>query len=239
MGEVLSAWSDTIKLHQGIFSKALKFVYLSLYYREQRMTSHLCSYDDPFYHSVSYSPTDKETIDRGLAQARRILTPHALVLQMLFSRLQAARYHRPGVMLIIQHLVLRTARAFRTMRCVSSPQLITFDIKLVYSTHALSREVRFSFLLFGFETLKSSHLDSYCENALRESLYKLAFSWFTVRPQYVHSSCVQSKYSVCFIGGHTEQTEFKSTLTSKSSPSSYPIFSRIQSGAPPQYLAYQ
>jgi phosphatidylinositol 4-kinase len=74
------------------------------------------SYEDPFCHVNSYSPTDKETIDRGLAQARRMLMPHALVLQMLFSRLQAARYHRPGVMFIIQHLVLRSARAFNTLR---------------------------------------------------------------------------------------------------------------------------
>ncbi|KDR73543.1 hypothetical protein GALMADRAFT_227988 [Galerina marginata CBS 339.88] len=142
MGEILSAWADTIRLHKGIFSK-----------------------------SLNYSPTNKETIDRGLAQARRILTVHALVLQMLFSRLQAARYHRPGVMLIIQHLVLRSARAYKTL-----------------STHALSREARFSFLLFGFETLKSSHLDAYCENTLRECLYTVAFSWFAVRPQWSYGA---------------------------------------------------
>jgi phosphatidylinositol 4-kinase len=53
------------------------------------------------------------------------------------------------------------------------------------STHALSREARFSFLHFGFETLKSSHLDAYCENSLRECIYKVAFSWFSVRPQCV------------------------------------------------------
>lgn len=53
----------------------------------------------------------------------------------------------------------------------------------VYSTHALAREARFSLLLFGFETLKSSHLDSYSESLLRESLYRVAFSWFSVRPQ--------------------------------------------------------
>ena len=66
------------------------------------------SYEDPFCHVNSYSPTDKGIIDRGLAQVRRMLLPHALVLH---SRLQAERYHRPGVMFIIQHLVLRSARA--------------------------------------------------------------------------------------------------------------------------------
>ncbi|KAF9564367.1 hypothetical protein CPC08DRAFT_705318 [Agrocybe pediades] len=152
MSEILFAWSETISQHRGIFSKTL-------------------NYKDPFYSPISYSPTDKDTIDRGLAQARRILTPHALVLQMLLSRLQAARYHRPGVMLIIQHLVLRSARAYKTM-----------------STHALSREARFSFLLFAFETLKSSHLDGYCENALRESVYTAALSWFAVRPQWSYGA---------------------------------------------------
>ncbi|KAF8163506.1 hypothetical protein B0H34DRAFT_795214 [Crassisporium funariophilum] len=152
MGEILSAWSDSIRLQKGIFSKSL-------------------NYDDPFYHPISYSPTDKKTIDQALAQARRMLTPHALVLQMLFSRLQAARYHRPGVMFIIQHLVLRSARAFKSL-----------------STHALAREARFSFLLFGFETLKSSHLDAFCENTLRESLYSVAFSWFAVRPQWSYGA---------------------------------------------------
>jgi phosphatidylinositol 4-kinase len=76
----------------------------------------LCSYDDPFYHPIDYSPTDKEVIDRGMTTASRLLMPHALVLQMLLSRLQAARYRRPGVMFLIQHLVLRSARAHRLLR---------------------------------------------------------------------------------------------------------------------------
>ncbi|KAF7311374.1 hypothetical protein MKEN_01039300 [Mycena kentingensis (nom. inval.)] len=148
MGEVLAAWADTIRQEKGIFSTSL-------------------NYDDPFFHPIEYSPTDKDTIDRGTLNARRLLTPHALVLQMLFSRLQAARYRRPGVMFLVQHLVLRSARAHKRM-----------------STHALAREPRFSFLLFGFETLKSSHLDSYCESILRETLYSVAYSWFSVRPQW-------------------------------------------------------
>ncbi|KAG6880260.1 hypothetical protein C0992_001828 [Termitomyces sp. T32_za158] len=152
MAEVLSAWSDNIKHEKGMFSSAL-------------------NYQDPFYEPISYSPTDKEVIDRGSANARRILTPHVLVLQMLFSRLQAARYRRPGMMFLIQHLVLRSARAYRLM-----------------STHALAREERFSLLLFGFETLKSSHLDSYSESLLRESLYSVAFAWFSVRPQWSYGA---------------------------------------------------
>ncbi|KAJ3734042.1 hypothetical protein DFJ43DRAFT_1065841 [Lentinula guzmanii] len=148
MTELLSAWTDTIKNEKGIFSINL-------------------NYDDPFYHPISYSPTDKDTIDLGTNHARRLLTPHALVLQMLLSRLQAARYRRPGVMFLLQHLVLRSARAHQS-----------------FSTHALAREARFSFLLFGFETLRSSHLDSFCEHTFRESLYATAYAWFAVRPQW-------------------------------------------------------
>ncbi|KAL1668533.1 hypothetical protein GGF50DRAFT_96468 [Schizophyllum commune] len=150
--EILEAWTDTIKQEKGLFSKTL-------------------NYEDPFFHPVDYAPTDKELIDRASTAARRLTVPHALVLEMLFSRLQAARYRKPEVMFIIQHLVLRTARAFSEM-----------------STHPLAREARFSFLLFGFETLKSSHLDSYCENILRENLYSFAYSWFAVRPQWSYGA---------------------------------------------------
>jgi phosphatidylinositol 4-kinase len=84
------------------------------------------SYDDPFYHPIDYRPTDKEVIDRAMANARRLLTPHALLLQMLFSRLQAARYRRPEVMFLIQHLVLRSARASNSLRLVIPTYLLPF-----------------------------------------------------------------------------------------------------------------
>jgi len=74
------------------------------------------SYDDPFYHPIDYAPTDKDVIDRATNHARRLLSPHTLVLQMLFSRLQAAKFRKPGLMLLIQRLVLRSARAYRSLR---------------------------------------------------------------------------------------------------------------------------
>ncbi|KAL0581133.1 Phosphatidylinositol 4-kinase stt4 [Marasmius crinis-equi] len=152
MGELLSAWSKSINSEKGAFSDAM-------------------NHEDPFYQAIGYSPPDKKEIDRETNTARRLISTHSLVLQMLFSRLQAARYRRPGVMFLIQHLVLRSARAHKSL-----------------STHALAREARFSFLLFGFETLKSSHLDAVCESTLRESLYGAAYSWFSVRPQWSYGS---------------------------------------------------
>lgn len=115
MGELLSAWTGTINTKKGIFSTILKCVH-PLFDRLLQAYSLRISYDDPFHHPVAYSPTDKETIDRGLAHAQRVLTPHILVLQMLFSRLQAARYHRSSVMFIMQQLVLRSARAAKALR---------------------------------------------------------------------------------------------------------------------------
>ena len=112
--EINSAWRASIKQEKGIFSKVLKYA-----------SSRIClvsklkfngSYDDPFYHPVDYAPTDKEVIDRATNNARRHLSPHTLILQMLFSRLQAAKYRKPGLMLLLQRLVLRSARAHRHIR---------------------------------------------------------------------------------------------------------------------------
>jgi len=76
------------------------------------------SYDDPFFHPIRYSPTDKGEIYRGMTNVKRLLAPHVLILQMLISWFQAAKYRRPGLMLLIQRLVLISARAHRYMRFV-------------------------------------------------------------------------------------------------------------------------
>ncbi|KAH8117021.1 hypothetical protein DFH11DRAFT_1687803 [Phellopilus nigrolimitatus] len=150
--EINNSWNLTIRHNTGLFSDSM-------------------NYTDPFVHSVEYSPTDKTIIDYGATSARKLLTPHVLVLQMLLSRFQAARYHKPGLMLLILRLVFRSAREHKYM-----------------SSHPLAREARFSFLLFGFETLKSSKMDIFCENKLREALYQTAFSWFSARPQWSYGA---------------------------------------------------
>jgi phosphatidylinositol 4-kinase len=114
MIEVLTAWSETIKHGKGIFSTSLKSVMLCIIIVDTE--SPTFSYNDPFYHPASYSPTDKAVIDCAIVNARRLLTPHALILQMLLSRLQAARYRRSGVMILIQRLVLCSARAHKSQR---------------------------------------------------------------------------------------------------------------------------
>ncbi|KAF5358382.1 hypothetical protein D9756_001382 [Leucocoprinus leucothites] len=152
MSEIVSAWSLTIKHEKGIFAQHM-------------------NYRDPFDSPIAYAPTDKEFIEKELTAAHKLLSPHVLVLHLLYSRLQAARYYQPNIMFLIQQLVLRSTRNHRR-----------------FSTHALAREPRFSFLLFGFEALKSSHLDAFCENLLRESLYRLAFSWYSIVPQWTYGA---------------------------------------------------
>lgn len=90
-----------------------------------------------------------------MLNARRLLMPHALVLQMLFSRLQAARYRRPGVMFLIQHLVLLSARAYKTLRSVNNRVVDKFTHFLI-SVHMRWRE-RLGFL-FCFSDSKHSRV---------------------------------------------------------------------------------
>jgi hypothetical protein len=165
-------------------------------------------------------------MDKDLNAARRALSPHVLVLHFLFCRLQAARYYQPNVMFLIRQLVVRSARNYKRVRYkyVHSPLVTVADSSL--STHALAREPRFSFLLFGFEALKSSHLDAYCENLVRDSLYKMALSWYSVRPQYVlHLHCAQGTPHVK-TDGRTVQIGPNLKPISRSSLNFYPSCSR-------------
>jgi hypothetical protein len=77
------------------------------------------SAQNPFYNPIEYSPTHKADIDRAAASARRILTPHSLLLQMLLSRFQAIRYSQPALVHVILGIVLRSARAYLYLRYVS------------------------------------------------------------------------------------------------------------------------
>ena len=185
MMEINSAWLATVSFERGMFSTSQKYPDLDfLFSRDSDEIFLWNSCNDPFFHPIQYSPTNKEEIDRGMASAKRLLAPHVLILQMLISRFQAARYRRPGLMLLIQRLVLISARAHRYMRLVASliSSATCVYVLFVGSTHPLAREARFSFLLFGFEALRCSSLDAYCENALRDPLYAAAFAWFSVRP---------------------------------------------------------
>lgn len=104
-----------------------------------------------------------------------------------------------------------------------------------FSTHPLAREVRFVFLLFGFETLKSSYLDSYCESGIRESLYHMAYSWFAVRPQYVIYLLAEQTMLRCLLDGLMVLIACRLTQMSKFSLSFCRTFKTIRFG--PQLLS--
>ncbi|KAG6376278.1 hypothetical protein JVT61DRAFT_2256 [Boletus reticuloceps] len=186
ISEILAAWFATVRDRKGVFSQYL-------------------NYDDPFYHPTGYSPTDKEEIDRATSHARRLFLPHTLILQMLFSRLQAARYRRSTVIFLMQQLVLRSAHAHK-----------------LFNTHPLARELRYSFLLFGFETLKSSNLDVFSECGMRESLYRTAYAWFSVRPQWSFgANRVQVTADIRILSefiGHLQTDSSRALLSSSSLP---------------------
>lgn len=118
ISEILAAWFATVRDRKGVFSQSLKSGLLTGSYHNSCHNSRIHSYDDPFYHPIGYSPTDKGEIDRESSNARRLLLPHTLVLQMLFSRLQAARYRRSTVIFLMQQLVLRSTHAHKLFRWV-------------------------------------------------------------------------------------------------------------------------
>jgi phosphatidylinositol 4-kinase A len=117
MSELTTSWIKTIKQAQGVFSTNLKSVCDSMNSFLLLMAI-LISYADPFYHSVEYSPSDSDYVHRSIKAAQRQLVPHSLILQFLMSRLQAARYRKPGIMHLLQRLALKSARAHARMRSV-------------------------------------------------------------------------------------------------------------------------
>lgn len=122
MTDISEAWAETIKLRKGLFSPSMKCVLISLL-TNPRLTS-CVSFDDPFNHPVEYSATDKVLIDRMVTTVKKLLGPHTQLLRMLLSRFQAVRYRRPGLMLLITRLVLRTTRSHKLFRYVLDPSYL-------------------------------------------------------------------------------------------------------------------
>ena len=143
MMEINSAWLATVRFGRGMFSTSQKYSDLgfpsSLDSKSADEIVLVDSYNGPFFHPIQYSPTDKEEIAREMAGAKRLLAPHVLILQMLISRFQAARYRRPGLMLIIQRLVLISARAHRYMRFVAS---FVLQVTRVFMPSSLVARIR-------------------------------------------------------------------------------------------------
>ena len=183
MIDISEAWAETIKLRKGLFSTSMKCIPI-LRLTNLWLTSCL-SFDDPFNHPVEYSATDKGLIDRTVMTGKKLLGPHTQLLRMLLSRFQAVRYRRPGLMLLITRLILRTTRSHKTFRCVFFPS------KLLRSNGA-------TVLILWRERLASLSLSS----ALRSSrapvwtlTQKLGCEMACIRPPSRGSQFDPSEYS--------------------------------------------
>lgn len=195
--EVVAQWTWTIETHKGMFSTSLKcvsslFLWPLLPYLALRLThAWPRSTVDPFTHPIEYSPSDKAFMDKKMGAAKKLLTPHLILIQVLSSRFQAVKYQEAGLMLSFMRVVALSCKHADHMRCVSllapfARCTLSLTIpRTPCSTHPLAREPRFALLLFGLQMLASSHLEAVLELKLRDYLFKMGLAWFAVRPQCV------------------------------------------------------
>lgn len=161
---------------------------------------------------------------------------------MLFSRLQAARYRRPTVMFLIQRLVLRSARAHKSFRCVKIcdlPVRPTFWLRYAIVHMLLLVKCDSHFFCSGLRLSRvriSTHIANlHCEKActVRHILGLLCdlSKTFTSRIIIILMKFVG-------IDGHSAPTVFKSMPMSRFSQSSYHICKQILSEELCQFQVY-
>lgn len=147
----------------------------------------MCSHKDPFERTIEYSPSDKTTMDLELSRANKMLRPHHLLIKVLSTQYQAMQQREPGVTVSLVRMLMRSLSpgAVKKMRSVIAHGAVpSSHVNLTRSsTHCLAREVRFSLLIFGFQVLSTSRMESMLELRFRERLYNTAFAWFGHRPQ--------------------------------------------------------
>lgn len=125
----------------------------------------------PLLEKTEMTPSDRLSVTKEREQAARQFGPHLTLLQLLSSRFEAFRYRHPSMVLALVRLIQRSGSAASLM-----------------SRHPLSRELRFTLVVFGLRILQSSRLDGLLEHSLRTSLYHVAFDWFAVVPQWSFGS---------------------------------------------------
>ncbi|PWN34264.1 uncharacterized protein FA14DRAFT_161716 [Meira miltonrushii] len=140
--------------------------------KERRgLFSRKMDYRHALLEKTEMTPSDRVATTKEREEASRQFTPHLTLIQLLSSRFEAFRYRDPSMVLALVRLVQRTGSATDQM-----------------SRHPLSREVRFSIVLFGLRLLQGSRLDGLLEYQLRTSLYDMALDWFAIPPQWSFGS---------------------------------------------------
>ncbi|CEH18841.1 related to phosphatidylinositol-4-kinase [Ceraceosorus bombacis] len=127
--------------------------------------------EHPLLKKTEMSAFDRKEVQRERERATKLFAPHLTLIRLMSSRFQAFRYRDAAMVLTLVRLLQRSAQATDHM-----------------STHALSREVRFALLVFGFRVIQESRLDGLVEYQLRDALYRIAFSWFALSPQWIFGS---------------------------------------------------
>jgi phosphatidylinositol 4-kinase len=59
-------------------------------------------------------------MDKKLAAAKKLLTPHLILIQILSSRFQAVKYQEAGLMLAFLRVVMKSAEHADHMRCATT-----------------------------------------------------------------------------------------------------------------------
>ncbi|GAA5933147.1 1-phosphatidylinositol 4-kinase STT4 [Sporobolomyces koalae] len=134
---------------------------------EQGLFSRSLDLDNPLNQETQFTPTDKAALTKEYLSASRLYAPMTGMLDFLSSRFQAFRYRDSDLVLACMRLV---------DRCLDNIHLWTH--------HALSRELRFRFLAFGFCIVQGSEIERSAELNFRNKLYDAVFDWFSVRPAW-------------------------------------------------------
>ncbi|GAA5868294.1 hypothetical protein JCM3774_000996 [Rhodotorula dairenensis] len=140
-------------------------------HRRQGLFNQTLDFDTPLDQETKYTPTDKDGLMRDYLLANRIFGPMLSLLGFMQSRFQAFRYRSSRLVLLSARFVFKALRR-----------------QNLWSTHALSRELRLRFIAFGFCLLQGTKLESATEYSLRFELYNAAFAWFAVKPTFTFGS---------------------------------------------------
>ncbi|BGP13672.1 hypothetical protein JCM10213_002240 [Rhodosporidiobolus nylandii] len=138
---------------------------------EQGLFSHSLNPHNPLNEETQFTPTDKDALSREYLLANRVFAPMLAMLEFLSSRFQAFRYRNAELVYASLRLVFK---------CLQKSE--------AWSTHPLSRELRFRFLSFGFCILQGSLLESVAEYNIRAALYDALLQWFSSRPLWSFGS---------------------------------------------------
>jgi hypothetical protein len=74
------------------------------------------SYHDPFVAPVEYSPSDENIMNLELSKARRLLSPHLLLINFLSSQYQTVKQSEPEIVMPIIRLMMRSVAPTSHMR---------------------------------------------------------------------------------------------------------------------------